>query len=113
MPWLLWDIRGIHQKDSTNHLKELIKTHDVLLILFETKASHVELPRFAFIMGFSVWIHGTDINSHVWILWKGQLRMHTLFTSQAITVEMGLSDNCTVIISCVYVSCLIRIRREL
>lgn len=115
MTWLIWNIRGVHQKESKIHLKELIRSHDVqFLILLEPKASHTELPRFAFNMGFHSWMHGDDVNSHVWILWKGYYKMHMLFkSSQAITLEVVNPDNQKVVISGVYASCLKRVRQEL
>lgn len=72
MSWLVWNIPGIHQKDSTNYLKDMIRVHDIRIsILLEPKAAHSELPRFAFSMGFTSWLHDAEINSHTWILWKG------------------------------------------
>lgn len=72
MSWLVWNIQGIHQKDSTNYLKDMIRVYDIRIsILLEPKAAHSELPRFAFSMGFTSWLHDAEINSHIWILWKG------------------------------------------
>lgn len=113
MSWLFWNIRGIHQKDSKNHVKDLLRAHDIhCLILLEPKASHAELPSFAFSMGFTSWSHDADVNSHMWLLWKR--RVKNLFSSsQALTVDMICLDNNKMIISWVYASCLKRIRQEL
>lgn len=115
MKWLVWNIRGIHQKDSITHLKSILRMHDIsILILLEPKANHSEIPRFAFNTGFTAWVHGADSNTHVWILWKGSWHIQTLFIHpQAITVEITIANNQKIVASFVYANCLKRIRREL
>lgn len=50
----------------------------------------------------------------MWILWKGQCIVQPIYlSSQAVTVEMRLEDHRKVVVSCVYASCLKRIRQEL
>lgn len=48
------NIRGIHQQDNLTQLKDILRQHDIkLLVLLEPKAKHSELPRFAFSIEFT------------------------------------------------------------
>lgn len=68
MNWLTWNVRGIHQKDNITQLKDILRKKDIqFMCLLEPKARHVELQRFAFSTGFSSWLHGGDVNSHIWL----------------------------------------------
>lgn len=60
------------------------------------------------------WIHGADLNSHIWIMWKGVWQIRVLFiSSQSITVEIVPQNSPNMVATFVYASCLKRIRKDL
>lgn len=115
MSWLVWNMRGIHQRDAVAHLQEMIRQHNIsFLAILEPKAAHHELPRFAFRIGFQSWAHGCDDNSHIWILWKCGIQVEMLFISaQSITVKLQNHLSSYIYVSCIYANCLKRILRLL
>lgn len=76
--------------------------------------AHHELPRFAFSIGFHFWLHGGEGNLYIWILWKHDIHVEPLFISaQSITITVILQPDRQFFITCVYASCLKRVRRSL
>lgn len=114
MSWLIWNIRGIHQCYSVTHLQEVFRQHDIqFLAILEPKALHHELPRFAFSIGFHSCLHGDDGNSHIWLLWKSGIQVESLFISaQSITVNVKIQHDHSLFVTCVYASCLKRVRES-
>lgn len=115
MSWLIWNIRGIHQWDSKSHLNEMIRKHQIqILVLLQPKVQHSEICHFVFSMGFPHWLHGGDTNTHNWIFWKDMTRVTMMDISpQSITIRMNLQDNQHLLVTFVYASCLKRIRTDL
>lgn len=95
MTWLLWNIRGIHQRKNTDNLKIILKQNKnavQLLVILEPKASHSEIQRFAYTMGFPYFYHGGDANQHIWILCKHDTEVTSLpVSSQAITIQIRIA----------------------
>lgn len=108
-------MRGIHQQDSLNHLKDMLRSHDIsMLAILEPKSRHSELPQFGQSIGFLSWLHGGTINTHIWILWKQGITIEPLWvTDQAITVRVATNGTDDIISTLVYASCLKRIRARL
>lgn len=92
MTWLLWNIRGIHQRKNTDHLKTLLRQNSPqILVILEPKAVHSELSQFAYDMGFPYYLHGGGENSHIWVLWKNDVEISPIrVPSQAIVVQVRM-----------------------
>lgn len=80
--WIVWNILRVHQQDSFNHLKDMLRGYDVsLLVILEPKTQHSKLARFAYSIGFLPWLHGGTINTHIWIFWKQGINIEPLWAS--------------------------------
>lgn len=115
MPWLIWNVRGVRRRETTDHLKAMINQNSItFIVLLEPMVGHAELSIFAFKIGFPNWAHGRDINSHIWVLWKPEWEVqHLAMSDQSITLRIQLSGGQSCIVSFVYASCLKRLRRDL
>lgn len=71
MSWLIWNIRGVRRRETIDHLKAMIRQKtSTFVVLLEPMVDHSEVANLAFKIGFTNWMHGGDVNSHMWILWK-------------------------------------------
>lgn len=74
----------------------------------------LKFPALLLIWALIFWIHGADLNSHIWIMWKGVWQIRVLFiSSQSITVEIVPQNSPNMVATFVYASCLKRIRKDL
>lgn len=58
MNWLIWNIRGVNQKECIDHLKVLLRTHTInFIVLLEPMMPRSHLNRLCFSLGFPFWLH--------------------------------------------------------
>lgn len=115
MSWLIWNICGVRRRETIDHLKAMIRQKtSTFVVLLEPMVDHSEVANLAFKIGFTNWMHGGDVNSHMWILWKPDWSVEQLYiTDQAFTVRVRINATQSCIASFVYASCLKRIRQNL
>lgn len=115
MSWLIWNIRGVHRQESIDHLKVLLRQQDISFLAFmEPKASHTEIYRLTFKLGFPYCYHGGESNSHIWIFWQANIQVDPLYVmDQAISIRIMSQGQHSFVASMVYANCLKRVRRNL
>lgn len=65
-------------------------------------------------MGFSSWLHGGGIDTHIWILWKPPIVIEPLWISeQSITIQLQIPLSEPIVATLVYANTLKRIRERL
>lgn len=88
MSWLIWNIRGVHQKESIDHLNILLRQQATsFLVLMEPKVSYTEIHRLVLKPLYAV--------------------------DPAITVKIMVQGQLWVVTSLVYANILKRLRRTL
>lgn len=100
---LCWNIRGVRSRGTLPHLKYLLNTHNIdMLVLLEPLANHTNLEQVTKQLKFCNSTHGGHINSKIWVFWREHVSVDSIiwheqhFTCNA--AKLG-SDN----IKCTFV----------
>ncbi|KAL9668229.1 hypothetical protein QQ045_002606 [Rhodiola kirilowii] len=109
-------MQGVGNKSTTNHLKAqcvLYKTNIVAIL--EPKIKHDLLPGLCKELGFDHYMHGEDINDHIWICWSDSLELdNTIWSSQQVTSLVRFKDSDTqAMFTFVYADCDDTVRQRL
>lgn len=115
MSVLVWNIRGLGSRASSDYLHYLLNLHrPFILAILEPKQQQHKLEDFARKYGFTGSLHGGDVNNHIWIFWNNNVQVHpSLITSQLITVSAKILGATDIIFSFVYAMCSRNARYEL
>lgn len=105
---VIWNIRGVGDRDKLKYLKDLIRNHHInLLVLLETKAHSTAMPRFSFQLG--------HVNKNIWIFWNSEFSIssamvHEQFIQVTVAIP-GITNSFAAYF--VYASCKMQSRQSL
>lgn len=105
---LCWNIRGVRSKGTMPHLSYLLTNHNIdILVLLEPLVDYTNLEQISKTLRFDNSIHGGDINSKIWVLWKNHIAVdQILWHEQHLTCKVK-KQGCDIGILCsfIYAKC--------
>ncbi|KAL9673914.1 hypothetical protein QQ045_030177 [Rhodiola kirilowii] len=76
---ICWNARGVGNSNTVSHIKAIagVNTPDILAIL-EPKIQLDRLDGLAQTLGFDGFMHGKEINNHIWVLWQAHIKVEAV-----------------------------------
>lgn len=107
MAVLLWNARGVGNKETLEYIKFLKGQHrPALCVILEPKLDGDCITKIAKKLRYKHCMQQNPVNSHIWIFWDQGLDVTLVrASSQLITVRINMDDNFSVLASFVYAKC--------
>lgn len=76
MSVLIWNIRGLGSRASSDYLHHLLNQHrPSIMAILEPKQQNHKIEEFARKYGFPGYMHGGVVNNHIWIFWNHNVQV--------------------------------------
>lgn len=104
MSMLIWNIRVMGSRASSDYLKYLLSIHKpIMLGIIEPKQQRSKIGDFAIKLGYSDFCHGNEVNNHIWLFWNNMSSVQVLeVTPQTLYLKIGIPGMAEFLLSLLY-----------